>query len=382
MSPVLPFDVIALIIDIVGENNPNLLIELALVSHSFLQICSKHLFATVKLHDANSHYGIASSKEGFIKLLTSRPNVVKYIRNLAYKVGSTKFDSHKFVMNGDHHLSPILPNFLRTISCLNCLTLDQLDWNTLNASLISAFLYLMHLPTINRINLSYIWNFPLSNLTPSVNLRRLDISDLEPLEEDGSLETVVQSELMPKIHEFNTSGSDMLMTKLLHTKRQDGRPAFNFTDLRRLSMSLARFDDERNIRYLLQNAKLLEELNLSVDLTELIHDVSVHLPLAWLCKELEAMAGHNMLESLSLVVTVDVHESEDFIGPIIQGVEKELVKPGWSALRQVSFIVLITDENGSGNVPELCEALQSLPDKYLGRLSNLESVAFNYSVYY
>jgi hypothetical protein len=44
MSSVLPFDIIALIIDIVGENNDtDLLKELALVSHSFHQLCSKHL---------------------------------------------------------------------------------------------------------------------------------------------------------------------------------------------------------------------------------------------------------------------------------------------------------------------------------------------------
>jgi hypothetical protein len=47
---VLPYDVIAQIIDNVGENDDmNLIKELALVSHSFNQICSKHLFATVVL---------------------------------------------------------------------------------------------------------------------------------------------------------------------------------------------------------------------------------------------------------------------------------------------------------------------------------------------
>jgi hypothetical protein len=394
MSPVLPFDIIALIIDIVGENkDTNLLKELALVSHSFHQICSKHLFATVELQDAAPHYDRASSKKGFIKLLTSRPNVVKYIRNLTYNSSNINDD--------DHLLPPIFPNFLRTISCLNCLTLGFSDWNKLNPSLISAFLHLMHLPTINYIDLSYISNFPLSSLTPSVNLRRLDIFRLQPLKEDGSLETVVQSELMPKIREFNTLESELLMTQLLHAKRLDGRPAFNFTDLRRLTMSFTWFEDEWNIRYLLQNAKLLEKLYLSVDrrrslvgllstsartlksldLTIFLYDVSAHLPLAGLCEELEAMAGHSMLEALSLDVIVDVHESEDFIGSIIQNVEKELVKPGWSALRQVSFEVMVIDKNDSGNIPELCKALQSLPDKYLGRLSNLESVAFNYSVY-
>ena len=66
--------------------------------------------------------------------------------------------------------------------------------------------------------------------------------------------------MMPKIREFQTSASPLLTTKLLHAKKQDGRPAFNFTDLRRLSTSL---EDERNLRYLLQNAPVLEKLHLS-----------------------------------------------------------------------------------------------------------------------
>ena len=60
MSSALPFDIIALVIDIVGENNDaNFLKELALVSHSFLQICSKQLFATIEfmtlIRRATSH---------------------------------------------------------------------------------------------------------------------------------------------------------------------------------------------------------------------------------------------------------------------------------------------------------------------------------------
>jgi hypothetical protein len=180
-----------------------------------------------------------------------------------------------------------------------------------------------------------------------------------PLEEDGSPEIVVLSE-MPKIREFHSSESTLLTTKLLYAKIQDGRPAFNFMDLKRLSMAITFPEDGRNIRYLLLNAKLLEELHLSVglfwslvelhgilsssvrtlkvlDLTLPLHSVPL-----WLCEELEAMAGHNMLEALSFKVHVDVNHTEDFLGSIIQNVEKVLVKPGWSALRQVSFKVSIS----------------------------------------
>ena len=108
----------------------------------------------------------------------------------------------------------------------------------------------MHLPANNHIDLSSIQNFPLSSLSSSVNLDQLDTRGLRNIysfEEDVSSEIVV--EMMPKIREFHTSHSSLLTTKLLHAnlKRQDGRPAFNFMDLRQLSMSFTQSEDDRNI---------------------------------------------------------------------------------------------------------------------------------------
>jgi len=258
----------------------------------------------------------------------------------------------------------------------------------------------MHLPTINHIDLSLIQKFPISSLTLPVNLHRLDIFYLR-LEEDGP-NIVVQSEMMPKIREFRTSESSLLTTNLLLAKMQDGQPAFNFMDLRQLAISSDCSEDEWNIRYLLQNAKLLENLHLSVGVgwslvglhdilspsrsTLKVLDLRVFLfddlPLAGLCGELEAMAGHNVLEALSFEVLVDGDETKDSIGYIIQKVEKVLVKPGWSALRQVSFKLLIACcQVSKEDSAKLSEALQSLPEKYLSHLSKLESVTFNFSAY-
>ena len=410
MSPVLPFEIVALIIDIVGENkDTKLLKELALVSHSFLEICNKHLFTTIALHDAIPNWR-ASSKNGFVKLLKSRPDIVKYIRKLTYNVSQNHLNCFHTTLPVDHddrRLSPILPNFLQTIPQLNCLTINasKLDWMSLDSALRSALLHLMHLPTITYIDLSFIKNFPLTSLTPCINLQRLDIFYLEffPIldEQDDSSE-ILQSE-MPRIRRLYTSDSSTLTKKLLHAKTQDGRPAFDFTDLRQLSMSFTWPEDEQNSRYLLQNAKLLEKLHLSVQQGRLslvgLHDIlsptartlkalelTVSLcddeptPLAGLCRELEAMAGRNKLEALALDVNVDGHETEDVIGSIIQKVEEVLIKPGWSPLKQVSFNIsiaccLVSRETSA----ELSKALQSLPDKYLSHLSKLESITFNYS---
>ena len=399
MLSILPFDIIALIVDIIGKNkDTNLLKKLALVSHSFLQICSKHLFATVELHDAVPIFHIASSKKGFIKLLKSRPDVVKYIRKLTYN------DSYyQSIDNDDYLLSSILPNLLRTIPRLNCLTIigSSLNWDSMDSSVTSALLHLMRLPTVNHIDLSEILNFPLSSLSQSVNLHRLDISHLTLLDQSGKDSTGLQfqeNQILPKIHELHTIDSSRLTTKLLHAKRQDGQPAFNFMDLRRFTVSYLYRKDERILRYILQNAKLLENLHILVgpdrslvgwlhnilspsartlkvlDLTIPLHGY-IRLPLSGLCEELEAMAGHYMLEALSIDVHILNHEPADLIGSKLQELEKVLVKPGWSALRRVSFDVTITCCFSTGS----SEVLRSLPDKYLSHLPKLKSIAFSYS---
>ena len=394
MSPVIPFDIIARIVDIVGENEDNdLLKELSLVSHSFLQICSKHLFATIALDDAR-----LSSKRGFVMLLKSRPEVVQYIRKLTYKF----YDNNLSFGRNDRLLSSTLPNFLRSIPHLNYLKITSRsvvtnpDWKELDPSVTSALLHLMHLPTINHIEISYIQNFPISSLIPCVNLLRLDVNHLR--HDDDSFE-IVPSEVMPKLREFRTTKSSLLTRKLLHAKLQDGRPAFNLMNLRRLSLFPEDFEDKSSIRYLLQNAKLLEELHWQlmnvlriVGLRDSLSPTACTLKVlrlktvfysydnvsspTRLYEELEAMAGHNVLEALTIEIWMSDSRSKDCIGTIIQKVGEILVKPGWSALRQVFFKVacLSTD---SAKV----EALRSLiNEKYLGHFSALESVAFNYSV--
>jgi hypothetical protein len=99
-----------------------------------------------------------------------------------------------------------------------------------------------------------------------------------------------------------------------------------------------------------------------LDLAAPLVDYTLGLPLAGLCEELEAMAGHNILEALSILIRVDRLETKESIGSIIQKVGKVLVKPGWSALRHVSFKVSIACCGMPRDyIVELLE-LQSLPD--------------------
>jgi hypothetical protein len=152
--------------------------------------------------------------------------------------------------------------------------------------------------------------------------------------------------------------------------------------LEELHLSAGEFDQtlEGLHDILSTSAGTLKVLGLSLALTESIditmYGIFVNLPFVGLCKELEAMAGHNRLETLSLEVEVNRYEKADDIGSMFQSVERVLVQPGWSSLREVSFLV----DNGEDS--EFAEELQSLlPDKYLSHLSKLESVALNFSSY-
>ena len=257
---------------------------------------------------------------------------------------------------------------------------------------VSVFLHLMSLPTINHIDLANIHNFPLSSLTRSVNLHRLGIYALT----FDQPEIFVESE-MPKICELRISNRTWNWVDLLHAKMQDGQPAFNFMDLRRLWMHFMNFENEQNVRFLLQNANLLEDLHLSVrigrslvGLHNILSPIAPTLktlslsgspPLAGLCEELEAMAGHYTLEALSIIFYVEIldHDTEDSIGSSIQKVGRVLVRPGWSTLRHVSFNFSCWWLTYEAKL-SMSEALQCLPDKYLSHLSELDSVSFNYSV--
>ena len=88
------------------------------------------------------------------------------------------------------------------------------------------------------------------------------------------------------------------------------------------------------------------------------------------------MAGHNVQEALSFEVEVVGQETEDFIESVFPKVEEILVKPGWSALSQISFKVSCRNWVGKSQL----EALRSLPDKFLSHFPKLGSVAFKLRV--
>ena len=174
-----------------------------------------------------------------------------------YRIGiGTVFCKRNPSYSDDYDLlPPILPNSLRTIPQFTCLIIAAEYAATLDSSLTSTLLHLLNLPTIKHIEISFFRNSPLSSLTSSAYL-------FDVRRKDGFLE-IIQSEKM--LREFRTYDSSLVMTNLLHAKLRDSRPAFNFMDLRRLSISSTWSEEEQKYSNILQNAKFLEKLHLSVN---------------------------------------------------------------------------------------------------------------------
>ena len=85
-SPLIPFNIFTLVIDIIAENRDTYLLkEHTVLNHSFLQICSKHRFAIVEIHEPDPRNYTTSlfiNNNRFVKLLKNRPDsdAVKHIR--------------------------------------------------------------------------------------------------------------------------------------------------------------------------------------------------------------------------------------------------------------------------------------------------------------
>ena len=94
------------------------------------------------------------------------------------------------------------------------------------------------------------------------------------------------------------------------------------------------------------------------------------------------MTGTTLFE-IELCVDDDGIKCHGGIESLIQNIEKVLVKPGWSALRRVSFKVpmlccSIVPQYSAG-LSETLQSLLVLPDKYLSHFPKLKPIAFSLS---
>ena len=243
-DPRLPLEVVEKIIDIVGAKKPKedysnefedlpSLKACALVCHSFLALCRKHLFAHLILRPSSR------TSDDLNDFLSNSPHLAVYIRKLDYH-----FNENEFLPKRLPWMSSMFKKLVKLqklkISYMPPEPHRRLDW--MSPSERKILLPLLHLPTLTSINLLIIQNFPLADLAGCVNLKKFETWSLECSDDVGSfLEALPPTPVMLEklvIYDGNVEP----VQRLCHERRPDGKPIIDFSSLKKIDVAVTRLD--------------------------------------------------------------------------------------------------------------------------------------------
>ena len=267
MTPRLPLEVMEQIIDDVARNRNNLssIRACALVCHSFLPLCTKHIFASVTLNAP-----ACPTSDDLNHLLSNSPHLAVYIRELGYHVSKKEFVAKRLPW-----LLAMFKKFVKLqeliISYSSAARDNGLDWMSSS----KVLLPLLHLPTLTSIGLSSFSNFSLADLAGCVNLKDLWIESLEFSNGVGKfLEALPPTPVMLEkfaIDEGNATPAHW--RQLCHARRPDGKPIIDFSSLKTLTARFARLDSMTELFEMWRN---LHKIKLSsMPLYSLPHSSSI-----------------------------------------------------------------------------------------------------------
>ena len=265
MAPELPLEILEQIIDdIAVYMNVDKLSSIracALVCHSFLPLCRKHIFASVIL---NAHHDSSPTSDDLNHLLSNTPHLAVYIRNLKYYVNKKEFIENRF--------SWLLPMFMKlvmlqelNISYLYSESGRKLDW--MSSSERKVLLPLLHLPTLTSISLSSIRNFPVTDLASCVNLKKLRIHSSEcsmPNDVGNFFEALSPTPIMLERLVIEDEDDVEVVQQLCHAQRPNGKPIIDFSSLKKVTATVGRLDSMTELLGMWSNLHMFDLTSMSL----------------------------------------------------------------------------------------------------------------------
>ena len=246
MVPRLPLEVVERIIENVATGYYDSYSDLydfsstkacALVCHSFLPLCRKHLFASVTLNSRS--YPVPHTSDDLNQLLSDSPHLAVYIRELDYHVHKREFVGKR--------LPWLLPMFKKLVR-LRKLKLSYLfpqrgkkfDWAL--ACVRKVLLPLLHFPTLTCITLDILRNFDLADLAGCVNLKKLRVQSLECSAPNGVGKFMEVLPATPAMLEWLAidNGNVKPVQQLCGARRPDGKPIIDFSSLKKIIAKVTR----------------------------------------------------------------------------------------------------------------------------------------------
>lgn len=219
----------------------------SLISHYFLPLARKHIFASITLNDTLSKK-LSPTTRMFERLISLTPEIAHHVRELNYTVHYNDID-----IKG-------LPRALKKITNLRSLMIKKAQFSTQNCRpLKGALLYLLGLPTLSHLSLNSINDFPLSYLNLSVNLKSLETGGIQfaPGKNYNNSSTMDP----PQLHTYSDCSTDGDVIKQLFTaRRADRKPMVDFSRLKKVTVTVYETLSEAKVlfKYCAQVAQLTD----------------------------------------------------------------------------------------------------------------------------
>ena len=223
VPPVLPFDVIGKIIDILFNDDTKglqFVKKFSLICHSFLPLCRKHIFSLISIKIGGESF---KQPDAFGMLLTQNHSISRYLHKLKICIRQPDV----------YHLFEPTSRLLSRLQSLTISNPSCIHWNDFSVSTRNLLLNLIRIPSLTHLDV--ISSFPKSNLFNWTNVKHLSIKAFD-IEDNGN--EAVYSSVTVKLWTLHISIISPISFKFLEEKCSDGRLIIDLTDLEKLSIDL------------------------------------------------------------------------------------------------------------------------------------------------
>lgn len=312
---VLPLELIEDTIDIVAADDrqkdpftlPNVK-ACSLTCHTFLRRGRQHIFRSIKINHAYRYiprfppdpkpFPLASS---FAALLTSNPQIAELVRNLHYifpEIGGSLPD-----------VAPVLQTLIK-LETFGLYSDDggTLQWWGLNPRSRSIFAGLMHLPSMTRLHVGSVTDFPPSLLLPCANLQSVYLDGVRFDEDDVCAMTsksFISSNIKLRELELRIGPSiNRTVSKIGKKVTEQGEPVFDLTCLKKLGATIRCPDQIELTSKVLKHAENVETVHLFS--TSILFDMMIGQLATWFIGQEWYTHDHFNHSQLSRLTTSDL----------------------------------------------------------------------------
>jgi len=382
------------IIDFLADENESLssIKACSLVSHGFLPLARKHIFGTVQVNvpsPANGSYKIRGDPKKLVNILTRSPAIAKHVHTLKLCIQRELFDIKE------------LPRVLKLFTRLKNLVIYEypnprlipLDWAKLRLPWKEAIFHLLYLPTLTHLTLGPICGFVLSDLAHCSKLKYMSFHNVRfapthleaqrfckiyyEYEETADLSTGRNADgvLVTKLNFYHAN--EVALDKGLRNKvKALFAQCSQLQDIRTFKID---YDDKLVLiqgfaEMILPSLQTLQHIHIHTIVTEDYDD-----PLGGLPTELAAIAGKNIIETISIDMLVQTDHScktGDEWGALDRALTRR--RSEWPKLESVSLTIEVA--NYSRKEGTLEDVLRKLPENQLMGLATSNDIKFSLEV--